>query len=299
MNIIGLEGNGFCVFKPIPVLVQKTHASNELEIKLFIDNEEVLFNAPKFKSFGGDIFRIDLAPWILIALSRREFADVIYKEQVQDINPSHSGEVEVRCINGDDKLDIKKKYFGCANNKVLLTDNKPVRAWSGYPFSFQCNDKIRLGIPFSAPDLDRCVEFTEECCGTYVRWLNEKGFYNYWMFRNRTIERKGKEIYSVNRSIFDIDKSARKDTVGFEGEDVLSVQDVVPRMYFPLFGSLPTSPEVHILRTDWKVGENLIATENDWVKVIQDFEFSYSDNKHATEVEIAFELPEPYTQKYI
>lgn len=174
----------------------------------------------------------------------------------------------------------------------------------------------RIITPTNVPVLwDYRIEFVPKVCkGSYLKWLNEYGGYNYWRFDSgREENSEGENMFDTNRSVFgrlapkfqyDVNIQSNYDTVGFEGTNKFTVRDRIKKEYWHLFDSLPTSPEVYILKDIWidnyLLGFDVLDAFY-WTKVRQtDFTFNrVIYTRSMSEVEIELEYPKPYTQKRI
>lgn len=307
LTVTGLENNYICAHRPIPVVVSEDDEDvRYIEVVIYDDsnNQLAIFRADL--STDRKAF-IDLSPWIKMCMPKF-LTNLTYGIDIISEDWEYIREFDIRFKSikddGSSTVPFSKTFVHCYNNKVLLTDNNNVRAWEGFPFSVQCGNQIAKGIPFDPVDVEgRCVEYIRDtgCCGTYIKWLNEYGFFNYWMFPNRTIESEADELFRVNRDIFESNQNAPIDTVGFEPKTTYKLKDLIPKAYWNLFNSLVSSPEVYLFRSDWNVGENLIAGPMDWTKVIQEFKFERDTiRRNMVEVEVKLEVPLlSYSQKRI
>src|SRR5690625_3598362 len=308
MTIKNFDNDYLCIHRPIPIIIEEENEDvRYIEITLREGTTQITrFRAdlsPDKKAY------IDFSPWFKLCakklLTSLEYRDTIVLESREYIDQIN---IEFKTVFEDENLNqttqLTKNIVHCYNNSVLLTDNSNVRAWYGYPFSVQCGNQIAKGIPLEDVEIDgRCVEmiYDTNCCGTYIKWLNEYGFFNYWMFPNRLIETESEEIYRINRDVFNSNQNSLIDTVGFDKTTTYTLKDLVPKAFFSLFNSLSSSPEVYLLRTDWSAGETLIASPMDWAKVIQDFTFEREViRRNMAEVEVKIEVPIlSYSQKRI
>lgn len=300
--IYGLEDNNYCVHTPIPVEVTTASPSDWLELQLINSSVPLLDQPPRLYKGLDDRYKIDLSRWI------RQFMPsmvetISYTSTPSGWNNSYEKDFEVVFTDSNTQVQTAIRIFvHCSLYSGKLEDNTdPIKMWKCYPFSFAFTDGVvffvnTLNTPADTPD-DVDVEYDTSCCGgTYLRWLNEYGHHNYWLFRNtRTIETSGEEYFRIPRNIFNPDKTSNEDTAGFDMSKTMSLKAIVDRKYFHLFESLVGSPEVYMLRPDYVLGSNVAPS--DWIKIIQDdVTFERDELKGSAEIEFDFSLPKPYTQ---
>lgn len=306
--IIGLDRNNLCVHTPIPVQVTGDWTTiNNMRLEIYVPGEtDNLIRSPLlYASPADNSYYTDVAPWVRMCMAKLQDTDS-YTSTLQTIADPYETELEVRFNNYDTPYqEAVKTFVHCALSQGYRSTDSPfdnIRVWKCYPFSWIDAGQRNLIIPDTdtAPTVPGTyVEYDLSCCeGTYIKWLNEYGFYNYWLFptNHRGLEREAEEIYRIPRSIFDPNKNSNVDTAGFVPTETMTVRDIILKRFWPLMKSLVASPEVYMLKSDWDIGSN-VSTE-DWIEIIQtDGSFERSDfGRSAAEVEIEFEIPKIYTQ---
>lgn len=315
MAIFGLESNYYCAYTPIPVRVTPEMYPN-MSMNIFA-NGNVYYSGRLYERDG--VYYIDLSPWIKQVM--HDFFDtrIYYKTWAfENINEQET-EAQIQFIE-DDGLggnihtqQLTKTFVKCALNGGRFIDSydRNIKMWKGYPYSFHIMyDNSSLYMIPSAdtpPSVSAWkIEYeTKICRGSYLKWLNEYGYYYYWFFpTGREEVAEGQEIYDVPLDVFQTYKGSNYWTVGFEGTDKFTVRDMVKQEYWHLFKSLTRSPEVYILNDGWHdayIGGATQLTPDYWIRIRQtDVEFTrtlYSRNM--AEIEFEFEFPKPYTQKLI
>ena len=305
----GLDLNNYCAHKPIPVKIYEdefytlTEVIIETKYSGSTEDPEVFRFIPDQQ---GEVY-FDLS--VIAKIYMPKFISKLeYSQNIQTEEPEYKTRLDIDIFanyeeNHTSEINLDFSFFHCSNNTILLTDTSNIRIWEGYPISFQCVNEIMYGIFDSPVDVEnRRTEFirSNRCCGTYLKWLNEFGFYNYWLFPKREVEIESEEIDRVKRDIFDVDVNSRYDTLGFDESKKFILRDLVPRSYYSLFESLSSSPEVYILRTDWDPCLNKIAFTDDWSKTIQEFDFEVQDiDRNNINVEVSIEMLNKYTQKWV
>ncbi|WP_257657708.1 hypothetical protein [Parapedobacter lycopersici] len=303
--IAGLEGDYYCAHNPIPVEV--TNPSPFLFLQIRVGGIDLIESPPVFYPIGG-IYKIDLSAWVRQFLTpfgeQHTYTDVatIYAQE-------YVKTMEVAFVDGSGEEEAAtRKFVHCALNSYSLStydDDCCIKIWKCYPFSAPIggwDDRV-LVIPDEDPDLDicGCVDFDESCCkGVYLKWLNAKGYYSYWLFPNfATIAREGEEIFRTPRNVFDPNRTSNEDTVGFDTKETIEVRDKIPAPYWDQLKTLVGSPEVYMLSPLWEVGSDEAKPE-DWIKIIQDNpKFERNTKNNCAEFTMEFNMPIVFTQKSI
>jgi hypothetical protein len=315
MAIIGLENNFYCAYTPIPVRVTpEMYPNMTFSVQ---KGFEVIGSGRMYQKDG--VYYIDLSPWVKIGM--HEFFDtrVYYKtwafeninEQETDLTINF---VEDDGLGGNTHVQsITKTFVKCAlqGGRYVDANDRNVKMWRGFPYSFHIMyDRSSLYLLPSAttpPSVSAWqIEYeTRICRGSYMKWLNEYGYYYYWLFpKGREEVDEAEEIYKVPRDIFEPYKGSNEWTVGYNATEKFTVRDVVKREYWHLFRSLVRSPEVYILNDAWVdtylAGATTMGPEY-WIKVRQtDVEFNRILYKRSmAELEFQFEYPRPYVQTLI
>lgn len=305
--IYGLEAAYYAVHRPTPVRVTPEMYPN-MTMRTYV-NGQMYYNYydPKLNQIDGE-YKIDLSPWVLIGMAKlletKSYTNVIVNYPDPYISEVEVIFVEDNGLTGDTFEQGKTVKFIQATE--ISIDNIPypgkaIKVWKCYPFSWRYQPEVLryvivTALNFTVPG--RTIEYIDECCkGTYVKWLNEYGHYNYWLFPFiQEFETDSENIYDVPRNIFDTDKTSNYDSIGFTSSKKLTIRDKVKEMYWFMFECLTWSPEVYILRNDWALGSASCGV-NDWIKVRQtDVTFTrIVGQRSMADVEFEFELPKPYT----
>lgn len=312
--ITGLEEDYYCVHNPIPVNVTVAAGANEtLKLNLYINGVAQLQRDAVFytitRNGSNNTYYIDLSEWV-----RQFMADFeeVYTYTTTPTNRNHPyvKTVTVTFSNSTYNESVTREFVHCALDSYdingLCCEQCCTKVWKCYPFSAPVGGWSQrvMFIPIEDEfdlDLDICenVDYDVSCCkGAYVKWLNEKGHYSYWLFTNfKTIEREGKEILRIPRNVFNPSQTSNEDTVGFDTTETLQVRDKIPKPYWSTLKSLVGSPEVYMLSPNWSGVE---AVPSDWIKIIQNKPKFETETRFATaEFEMKFDLPKAYTQKRI
>lgn len=308
--ISGLEQDNFCVHTPIAVSVTAP-GSTYLELQILINGDPVLIRRPRMYKSANNIYYIDLSSWIKFQMVGFNDTRSYIADELTVYPNTYEIEATIQFIDNTNQIQsVTKTFVHCSlYDRVLQEDTSLVRIWQEYPVSWKNNldGQLTYYIPKTIEDIifnyrsSRPVEFGEGLCyGHYLKWLNEYGTYNYWLFpKNLETVTESEEILRLPRSIYSSSRNSNQDTAGFEQTDMITFRDIVLKKFWPLFKSLPASPEVYMLKESWQLGTT--AGPNDWIKLIQsDVPFErFNGKRNSAEVEFEFELPKPYTQKMI
>lgn len=307
MAIIGLGSDYYCAHNPLPVEVTGM-PTNSMTMQVRIGGVNQIAIPPVFYSIGG-VFKVDLSGWV------RQFMVPMAETKTYTTTPvigsnTNIRQMEVVFTSSGINQTITRRFVHCALDSYHLSDFEDdccVRIWKGYPFSAPVagwNQKVMF-IPNTdiEPDVDicGCVHYDRSMCeGTYIKWLNAKGYYSYWLFPPAlSITRDGDELFKMPRNIFNPDRSSNEDTAGFKTEEYVKVFDKIPRIYWDQLKTIVGSPEVYMLSPTWKPGRTS-AQPSDWIKIIQDSPtFERNRRNRTADFEMTFELPKVFTQKRI
>lgn len=329
MIIEGLDSDYYCVHNPIPVKVKVISTTLEAHPLLVsfgvgdMTTVEYKYTARYYniERVGNEnIFYIDMSQWL------RQLMVNFEETQIYTTTPtSHPFDYTKQMTIKFEALDegssggvfeettTTRHFVHCALTSYNLPeDDEPlccIKVWRYYPFSspFQgYNDRMML-IPTGEvcnQILGICekVDYTANPCkGAYLKWLNDKGHYSYWLFPQvQVFEREGREIDRKPRSPFSQYLSSNEDTFGFDVTETVEVRDIIYKQYWATLKSLIGSPEIYMLKTSWQTGNETEAKPNDWIKIIQDKpKFERNQRNNTAEFEMTFELPKVYTQKLI
>lgn len=308
MSIIGLENDNYCVHTPIPVEI--TGAAPDpaglaptlrLEISISGSTEDLITPPFLWGNPENGNFYVDVAPWVRMVMGKIEDT-LSYGPTLTTVADPYSQTFTLSFVDILlDSQDITKTFVHCALFDGYRSDDSPftdIRVWKCLPFSWLSGGNRNLIVPQTntPPSIAGVnVDYDTSCCGgTYIKWLNEYGFYNYWNFPNsRELVNEAEEIYRIPRSIFDPNKNSNFDTAGFSAREKMTVRDMIPRRFWPLMRSLVASPDVYMLR---EIKENV--TPDDWIKIVQtDAKFERDTiGKTMSQFEIEFEIPKVYAQ---
>lgn len=303
MAIIGLESDYYCAHNPIPVEV--TGATDYLYLQIRIGGNDMLTDPPIFYPIGNT-FKVDLSAWV------RQFMAAFADDKTYTDTPTvyandYVRTMEVVFISPQGEQTATRKFVHCALDSYSLSpydDDCCIKVWKCYPFSAPVggwDDRVMLVVD-EEPELDvcGCVDYDATCCrGVYLKWLNAKGYYSYWLFPNfKTIAREGEEILRTPRNVFSTDRTSNEETAGFDVTETIEIRDRIPSPYWDQLKTLVGSPEVYMLRPTYELGADVAPS--DWIRIIQDApEFERNSKNNTADFEMTLSLPRVYTQKRI
>lgn len=311
MPITGLENAYNPTDAPIPVGMTKITAYPNVSFVIYLPSIGENVGGGYLQSIDG-IYRIDAAPWAKLGMPKML--------ETHSYTTTVTSHVDPYIINGtvsfveDDGLGGMSEVQSVNTKFILATERgnnnvpyegRPIKIWRCYPFSFRYQPEVNVyiiphSLNFSVPA--RVIEYVDECCkGTYIKWLNEFGHYNYWLFPfSQEYLSEAENIFDVKRNIFDADKTSNFDTVGFTATKKMTIRDLVKKDYWFMFESLTNSPEVYVLKNSWQLGWGLCNPDH-WIKIRQsDVSFERTEGiRTMAELEFEFELPIPNTIKSI
>lgn len=297
--ITGLESDFYCCHNPIPIEVQSS--ADTIALQINIGGIPMIDNPPVFYPIAG-VFKIDISTWVRQFMA--PFRETKTYTDMAVVYPNDYVAAMEIVISGESP--VTRRFVHCALDSYVLSnldEDCCVKIWKCYPFSSPLIgwESRVLMIPDEEPEINicGCVDFDESCCqGVYLKWLNARGYYSYWLFPNTDeVEREGDEILRTDRNIFDRDRTSNEDTVGFDVTEKITVRDKIPKPYWSVLKTLTGSPEVYMLNPTWELGSDE-CTPSDWIKIIQDkptFSRLYKNN--SAEFEMTFDLPKVFSQK--
>lgn len=307
MTIVGLNDDYYCVHVPIPVSVFPDSGPYEnpyFEFRLKINGVDLLEPFPILYS-RENTANLDLAPWVKLGMEKFQDLTPYTSTLVTHENPYMTTMEMTFTLRDSSNVmgeveTITKTFVHCAIPQGLyIADQREfIKVWKGFPISWQSGDDRLKIIPNVSPSIaGKYVEFDQsKCTGTYIKWLNEYGNYNYWLFpHSRQFVRSGEEYYRTPINIFNSDeRPLTEKTVGFEVKEMMTVKDIVNKKFWSTIKSIVGSPEVYMLVNN----DPNQVNPTDWLRIIQsDVKFDRTEiSRNSSEVEFEFELPKVPTQ---
>lgn len=168
--------------------------------------------------------------------------------------------------------------------------------WEGYPLSYSFFDGTNVtrylkgnGLDVFTPPIQPS-ETRTDCFGVYLKWLNQYGGYNYWLFER---------VYQESERSRDFGVYERPEPVIQEDSDVLqlgktttqrmSIKTNFANKWYPLFQHLMRSPEVYLFKGN-KDQENDIEA---WQRVRTSGQLNYNSKRTTQDIDFDIILPSP------
>lgn len=130
--------------------------------------------------------------------------------------------------------------------------------WGGYPVDYgYFNSNKVLTKSNILPNSNREFRKVKRCDPLYVKFLNSKGWYSYWLFESWETDEKNRNLGTVK------DTFTLKD-LGNDTETGITAISKVPRRFMPLMFDLADSQEIYIFK-----GNNVwerVTSDNNSVK---------------------------------
>ena len=172
---------------------------------------------------------------------------------------------------------------------LLLSPCSTIPVWGGYPIDYYYFNSSKLMeksnvIPVTYKEQRKI----KGCDPLYIKFLNSKGGYSYWLFETWEYEVSSKNIGVVK-------STERIKDLGNESESLISVISKVPKRYMPLMFDLADSQEIYIYK-----GKALYESNDTWYQVTSKNN-KVSQNKFNTneKVKLKFDVVNRYNASSI
>lgn len=149
---------------------------------------------------------------------------------------------------------------------AALIESAKIPVWTGYPsakyYLNASNEIIYTNIiPPSETEQRRVVN----CNPVYLRFLNSKGGYSFWMFESWNIQKKTKKGDIIERRVNNLD-------LGLEPSHTLNLSTRAEERYTQTLSALCESPEVYIYQIQNVVEEQNTSFQfsNEWTRIFND-----------------------------
>jgi len=146
------------------------------------------------------------------------------------------------------------------------------------------------GFTFGLPSTLSRLNVIENCSdGIYLKFLNKKGRYSYWMFNENKNNIIPKSIGQVNNNINDIsDTISQMINIGYVSLKSKLIYDDISKDDMVLVQDIFESPKLYLF-----IGTpNTVSTYKDWIEVIiKEKSISISDKYNHINVQIEIDLP--------
>lgn len=321
MTITGLSNNYYFVHSPNMVHIEEPTAI-KLEIK-FTSGAKTLTGT--FYPINGK-FKVDISQYTKLFLPA--FNDSRYDIGLNggeyDVNYSTDVSIEFKQTLNDSSTEVQtvvKKFIhgisqpGEANflNQGVHSIGDHVKVFSGYPFTINrltssTYKRIAAEIEFLG-DINEYTTMNNlpsgptyeivkyPLTGIYLKWLNPKNDYSYWLFKDRNIVTG--TISNLADTQIQIDNIVNQSELytpsGVSVAETIKLFSQIPSKYQELIKTLFHSPEVYIYNLKYgEVAEN----PNAWsrVKITSGYNFKSFTRNERIEIEIQ-KVTQPLTMK--
>lgn len=288
-TITGLNASRYYVDNPIWVTVDTTADANPNDpFNLTITaGSQILFNA-RYYPFNG-VVRFDIA----------QIMKGLLPEPSHPVSPS-IGAIQLATLTVNISMlnfsagrtffrggeDSQRTNISVPSNAVL-SESAKLPVWQGYPVA-----KYYLGSDgqtmytniLSQPETER--RRVVSCTPAYLRFLNSKGGYSFWLFEDWEIQKTAKKTSIVERRTADLD-------LGLQTDYSLTVSTRSEDRFVKTLEALLQSPEVyvyniHTLKAD---GNPTFNSQTEWARVYNEggnMKFNRYDGVH--EFDFKFDL---------
>lgn len=290
MIVTGLNSNRFLIGNKIPVTIKLDNSEN-FEVgsviiinitKLVTHSGDVQVTLPSIRLFPNkDSLVFDLSDYIKGLMPYAYTPNNSYQNPIPNYqrfnitiheNQKNTSEVFLNktFIRGFKRLYSNSAFTLSVNETLCPSDKIPY--WNGYPFArfyIDGNSTIQVQEVVD-PQYTKQMRPSTSCDPFYVRFLNSKGGYSFWLFNAWDLNTKSSSKGLVNKVL-------SRDSLGFSEENTVNVDTRVKREFFPLMQDLIVSPMVQVY--------NKFGTDN-WVKI--DLKnSSYTENNYEDLIEFS------------
>lgn len=274
MTIQGLEQNGYLINNPIILNITSDALIQRLEVSFLNMSNGKTASLPNIYPDQNNNITLNIQQ-VIKGLFSEPKHDENYTSLAPLPLPFNSNRISISFsiyyINGTSgrATPIVKNFIRGGNyndltnqnitaNSILKTTEK-IPFWSVYPFAFYSIDGNYTIYKNTAGKTDSIFERqnVRSCNGKYLKFLNSKGGYSYWLFDNFENESSNDHFGIVNNGF------NQKD-LGSSYENGFKVSAKVPQRFYPIIRDLIFSNEIY----EW--------VNNSWRRI-------YSDNNKLTE----------------
>lgn len=260
MTIYGLENDGYVINNPILVSITDTR-TDMFYVEVQVQNLTNLKTTSPFRLyFQNQVAKLNLTP-IIKGLFDVPIHNTDYLTQTPLPMPRNSNSYRISFriyyTNGDTsaleseiRQFIRAGYYDTRmtnetiGSDVLLQNSEKVPVFGGYPCAYYItSDKKeivkynRVTVHYNDPYWELMRKKT--CDGVYIKFLNSKGGYSYWLFED------WKDTTS-NSHLGYVSSYGGATDLGSDASFEFEVMSKVPRRYMGLMTDLILSPEVYL-----------------------------------------------------
>lgn len=298
MTVTGLESNGYLINNPIIVEVTSLDIVR-LEVSFYNEqngksvtlpnlypeptNQKVIFSIDKIIKglFTLPLANEDYLPSTPIILSNNTNKIIITLTAYINGGATEVTTINKTFIRGGLYNDLTNQRLP-SNKAITITDATPV--FAGYPFALyyiNSDYKVAKVNSGSLSPIQVPIEYIREksCNGKYLKFLNSKGAYSYWLFDNFEEETNSANLGIVNNGF------NRKD-LGTTYENSFKVFGKIQDRFYPLMRDLILSPDILEWQKETQTWKKIYSDGNKWVrngaKTSYKIDYKFSDFNNLT-----------------
>ena len=249
MIVSGLNQNRYLINNPIWVDI--TDAGQKV-VMSFTSLQAQIGNYPifTFYTFNGNV-SFDISEIIKGLMPEPNHPQTAIAGQ---IIPGNVTTQNITFQSDGDSVTLNKAFIRGGNASMGVNLNLPqlaqlkespkIPVWQGYPsakYTLNANNVVVFSNILTNSEIDRRKVVT--CEPVFLRFLNTRGGYSFWMFEQWEINEKSKPTQHIKRRGNPLD-------LGMEMGWELSLNSRVEREYNATLSALMKSPEVHIYRIE-------------------------------------------------
>lgn len=270
MIVSGLNSNRFLTGNPIPIAITADSGEFAIGTKITMSilrqathpGQELYAYPPitLFPTEGG--VEVDLRPYIVGMMPEPYIPTNSYQDPVpnyQVFNFSFSENQTDTSAIFSNKTFVRAFKRTKSNNALAfpigeeLREGDRIPVWQGYPtarFWINANSQIRATTVVTS-EHSKQMRLPTACNPFYVRFLNSKGGYSFWMFNSWEHATESDELGVIEKT------GINNKSLGFSQEDTVVVDTRVKREFYPLMRALIVSPVIQVYN----------QFEMDWLKI--------------------------------
>jgi hypothetical protein len=240
-TVTGLNGNRYYVNNPIWVKVDTTGDSNN-QVTLNISKDSDILYSAKYYTLNN-IVHFDLSeimkgllpepnhPKTIVSGQSIKLAEGNFSIDLPNFNVSRS------FLRGGEYSD--RENIEVPNN-AILSESEKIPVWTGYPsakYYFDINGISRYTEILTTSESEKRRVIS--CNPVFLRFLNTKGGYSFWLFDEWEINKSSKQGTIVERRVQNLD-------LGLTTEGSINLSTKADTRYINTLNALLSSSEIYI-----------------------------------------------------
>lgn len=268
MIVTGLNSDRFLTGNPIPLTLRPDSGEFGIGAKITMTvarivthTGDVEYTYPPITLYASpNATVIDLRPYIIGMMPEPYIPSNSYQNPVpnyQKFNITFQENQNDTSVSFLGKTFIRAFERRKSNSGLTFPVGKELREgeripmWEGYPiarFYIDSSSRIAVTTVVEAEHIKR-MRSPNACDPFYVRFLNTKGGYSFWMFNAWTHETESEELGVITKTT-----SINNKSLGFSEDNKVTVDTRVKREYYDLIRALIVSPVIQVydqFNMDW------------------------------------------------